>query len=98
MKTIQLLAAALLIFAATFAQASAPKRTLTMKDAFGRTFTMPVKAEEAIDPAPASGGFNIQQALQQETPGVIDVSSLRKPEPDADDIPFDLNKIYQQVK
>jgi len=97
MKTKQIIAAALLIFAATFAQANAP-RTLTFKDTFGRSFSMPMKAEQAIDPAPAAGEFNFQQALQKETNEVFDISSLRKPEPDANDIPFDLNKIYQQIK
>lgn len=87
-------ATALIIFAATFSQASAPKRLLTFKDGFGRVLTMPAYEEEAekeVFPFDQPALFKkVQSEISNQA---FDISKMSKPEAEVDDVPAELRSI-----
>jgi hypothetical protein len=87
-------ATALIIFASSFAHATAPKRVLTFKDTFGRILTMPAIEETAQEEAfPFDQPAVFQKAQQENINQVFDVSKMSKPEAEVDDIPVELKNI-----
>lgn len=87
-------ATALIIFATTFANATAPKRLLTFKDTFGRILTMPAIEEVAQEEAfPFDQPAVFQRAMSETINQVFDISKMSKPETDVDDVPVELKNV-----
>ncbi len=90
-------ATALIIFATTFANATAPKRVLTFKDTFGRILTMPAIEEVAQEEAfPFDQPAVFQRAKAETINQVFDISNMSKPETEVDDIPVELKNVIIQ--
>ena len=96
MKTLAILTTAVLIMISGLVQASAPSRTLSFRDAMGRTLTMPVKVEQPFeedfpfDDEAVRKEFRLERAYAQ-----IDLRPITKPEPEADDIPESLRHLIR---
>ncbi|MBW6499545.1 MAG: hypothetical protein K0B09_14240 [Bacteroidales bacterium] len=87
-------ATALIIFASSFAHATAPKRVLTFKDTFGRILTMPAIDEAAQEEAfPFDQPAVFKQAKLETINHIFDISAMSKPEAEVDDIPGELRNI-----
>lgn len=87
-------ATALIIFASSFAHATAPKRVLTFKDTFGHILIMPAFEENAQEEAfPFDQPAVFHKVQQENINQVFDVSKLSKPEAEVDDIPVELKEI-----
>ena len=85
---------ALIILAATFSPAAAPKRLLTFKDALGRVLTMPAIEETAVEEAfPFDQKAIFDSILTRRNNQVFDISKMSKPEEDVDDIPAELKDL-----
>ncbi len=93
MKTRILITAALILFTATFVTAGSKQRTLSFRDALGRTFTMSI-TEEKEEPAPFDLGaeFNGHAASR-----IFDITPLMKPEKE-DEIPAEISEIFNRIK
>jgi hypothetical protein len=97
MKT-KLIISAALIFAASFmANASAPKRMLTMYDQLGRKLMMPVKAEEEAEVFPFDSKMEFNRYRSSEVNRTFDLSGITKPEAEIKDIPCDLENVFKQI-
>ncbi|MEE4177677.1 MAG: hypothetical protein V2I46_09225 [Bacteroides sp.] len=97
MKT-KLIISATLIFAASFmANASAPKRMLTVYDQLGRKLSMPVKVEEAADTFPFDQQAEFKSFRATEVSRIFDLSEITKPEVEDTDIPVDLESIFKEA-
>lgn len=94
MKTKIIITAAFILIG-TFAQAAAPKRTLTVYDTLGRALTMPVVVEEAPEALP----FEVLQVMDNDnlkrSTQVFDVSRMSKPETEANDVPCELRHLIK---
>ena len=85
---------ALILFGTTTTQACAPDRLLYFKDALGRTPTMPVWVEKGTEESlPFDQKAVFEEARREMSGRVFDISSMSRPEPDADDIPEELEHI-----
>ncbi|MFO7977165.1 MAG: hypothetical protein R6U64_00780 [Bacteroidales bacterium] len=97
MKTKVIISAAILMLFTMMSFASSPKNVLTMKDALGRTLTMPVMTEEAVED---SLPFDLQDVFVQtrleEVNTVIDISGMIKPEAEVDDVPSELKHLFKK--
>lgn len=99
MKTQNIIAAIILTIATvSVSLASSPGRVLTFKDALGRNFTMPVKEEVAEDVIPYEIACEFQKARMEDVNRVFDLSSMTKPEQDANDIDIDLKEVFESLK
>ncbi|MFO7999393.1 MAG: hypothetical protein R6U86_10490 [Bacteroidales bacterium] len=95
MKTKIIITAAFIVLG-TFAQAAAPKRTLTVYDTFGRALTMPVKTEEAAETLPFDQEQMISSEQKRQSAQVFDISKMSRPESEVNDIPGELRHIIHQ--
>ncbi len=71
---------------------------LTFTDANGNELHMPVHCEEAEVELPIRVAQERTSPNAGTNPLIIDVFSLAHPEPDADDIDIDLEKIFRELK
>lgn len=94
MKTRIIITAAFIILG-TIAQASAPKRTLTVYTALGRALTMPVAVEEATETLPFEMEEVIKSHRHNQTTLIFDVSALSKPEAEINDVPCELRHMIK---
>jgi hypothetical protein len=94
MKTKIIITAALMILG-TFAQAAAPKRTLTVYDALGRALTMPVVAEEAAEALPFEMENVLNNDRRNQSEQVFDVSRMSKAETGVNDVPCELRHLIK---
>jgi|LSQX01.2.fsa_nt_gb hypothetical protein len=97
MKTKLIISAALIFSASFMANASAPKRMLTVYDHLGRKLSMPVKVEEATDTFPFDSQTEFRNYRANEVNRIFDLSKITKPEAEDTDIPFDLEGIFKQA-
>ncbi len=93
MKFKTILFAAIFALSIASAQADENKRTLTFRDALGRTLFMPVMNEEAEEEIPFDHIAVFKEIRQLDVNRPIDISEMIKPEPDADDIPSQLKAL-----
>lgn len=96
MKTIAILATALLISTASFADSVSTKRTLTFRDSFGRVLSMPMKMEEAQEELPFNHADVLGQIRAGHSNQIFDVSGLSNPENGVDDIPASLRHLISK--
>jgi hypothetical protein len=92
MKTIAIIAAALIMFSTSFSFAETNKRTLTIVDSFGRMLSMPVKVEEAAEELPFDQTAIVRQSRIDHVSRIFDISCMSKPET-AEEIPAELKGI-----
>lgn len=97
MKTKLIISAALIFSASFMASASAPKRMLTMYDQLGRKLMMPVKAEEEAEVFPFDSKIEFNRYRSCEVNRTFDLSGITKPETEINDIPFDLENVFNQI-
>jgi hypothetical protein len=95
MKTIAIIATALLISTAAFADNSESKRILTITDSFGRLLTMPVKVEEASEELPFNARDIFNEVRTKNSAQVFDISEMSRPESE-EEIPAELQHIIIQ--
>lgn len=95
MKTIAIIATALLISTAAFADNSESKRTLTIRDSFGRLLTMPVKVEEASEELPFNARAIFDEVRTKNATQVFDISDMSRPESE-EEIPAELKHLIIQ--
>ncbi|TVR43040.1 MAG: hypothetical protein EA394_02185 [Bacteroidia bacterium] len=93
MKTRMIITAALILFTATFVTAGSKQRTLSFRDALGRTFTISV-VEEKEDPAPFNLGNEFKSNVSSR---VFDISSLMKPEQE-EEVPAEISEAFNHIK
>jgi hypothetical protein len=94
MKFLAAAITALILFSAATTMACAPERLLYFKDALGRTLTMPVCMEkEVAEPLPFDQQAVLEEARKALSARVFDLSSMSRPEPDADDVPEELKHL-----
>ena len=93
MKTIAIIATALIMFSTSFSFAETSKRTLTVIDSFGRILSMPVKVEEAVEELPFNQTEMVRQSRIDHVSRVFDISCMSKPET-AEEIPAELKGIF----
>ncbi len=97
MKTKVIISAAILMLFTMISFASSPKNVLTMKDALGRTLTMPVMTEEVVeDSLPFDLHDVFVQTRLEEVNTVIDISGMIKPEAEVDDVPNELKHLFKR--
>jgi len=93
MKTIAIIATALMMFSTSFANAATTSRTLTVIDSFGRILSMPVKVEVAQEELP----FNLPEMWKQsrvdQSSMIFDISGMSKPEK-AEEIPAEVKDLF----
>ncbi len=94
MKTRIIITAAFIILG-TIAQASAPKRTLTVYTTLGRALTMPVVVEEATETLPFAVEEVTNSRRHNQTTTIFDVSALSKPEAEVNDVPCELRHLIK---
>lgn len=97
MKTRIFITAAILLFSISLASASPKTRTLSFRDALGRTFTMPSLIEEAKDTAPFDIQAEFNRIRSEKTRNMIDLSDMIKPEKE-EELPFDLDEVLRKIK
>lgn len=97
MKTRIIATAAILLFSISLASASPKTRTLSFRDALGRTFTMPTIIEEAQETAPFDIQAEFSRIRSSETAKMIDLSGMLKPEQE-EALPFDLDEVLKTLK
>lgn len=95
MKTIAIIATALLISTTAFADNSESKRILTITDSFGRLLTMPVKVEEASEELPFNASEIFNEVRTKNSAQVFDISEMSRPESE-EEIPAELQHIIIQ--
>lgn len=86
-----------MIFLISMATASETQRTLSFRDALGRTFTMPVKVEEATETIPFDIQAEFRRIRQSDAARIFDISQMSKPE-EEEALPFDLEKVIQSIR
>lgn len=97
MKTKVIISAAILMLFTMMSFASSPKNVLTMKDALGRTLTMPVMNEEVVeDSLPFDLHDVFVKTRLEEVNTVIDISGMIKPEAEVDDVPSELKHLFKK--
>ncbi len=92
MKTIAIIATAMIMFSTSFSFAETNRRTLTVIDSFGRMLSMPVKVEEAAEELPFDQTEVVRQSRIDHVSMVFDISVMSKPET-AEEIPSELKGI-----
>ncbi|MFO7978032.1 MAG: hypothetical protein R6U64_05180 [Bacteroidales bacterium] len=97
MKTKLIFAALLFVFTATFAQANSSKKMLHLVDSFGRHLFMPVQADEAPEALPFDAADIFHRTRMADVNKIFDLSTMTKPEADADDIDIDLKAVYEET-
>lgn len=97
MKTRILITAAIIFFSTTFAIAGSKERTLTFRDALGRTLSLPVITEEASETAPFDTRAEFSRIRSNDINRVFDISRMSKPEKE-EELPFDLETVFNSVK
>ncbi len=97
MKTRIFITAIVLLFSISLASASPKTRTLSFRDALGRTFTMPTIIEEAQEAAPFDIQAEFSRIRTNETARMIDLTNMIKPEQE-EELPFDLNEVLKTIK
>jgi hypothetical protein len=93
MKTIAIIATAMIMFSTSFSFAETNKRTLTVIDSFGRKLTMPVKVEEAAEEIPFDQTEIVRQSRVDHASRVFEISCMSKPE-SAEEIPAELKVLF----
>ena len=96
MKTRSIITAAAIIFSISLASAGSKQRTVNFRDSFGRILTMPMK-EEVPDSTPFDSGAEFNRIRQADSQTIFDLSEIIKPEKE-EDLPFDLEEVFQTVK
>jgi hypothetical protein len=88
---------ALILITASASHAFNPKGMLNFTDLKGRTLSMPVMLEQAVEeelPFDAEAVFH--EAIQEQISRVIDISRMTKPEPEVDDVPQALRHLIKK--
>ena len=96
MKTRMILTAAVLFVSLGFAQASSKERTLSFRDALGRTLSIPV-AEELAEPTPFDTSAVFSSIRSSYVNQVFDLSGMTKPE-EEEPLPFDLDEVLKTIR
>ncbi len=97
MKIKLIFATLLFVFTATFAQANSSKKMLHLVDSFGRHLFMPVQADEAAEALPFDVASVFHRIRMAEVSKVFDLSTMTKPEAEADDIDIDLKAVFKET-
>lgn len=97
MKTRILITAAIIFISTTLAIAAPKERTITFRDALGRTLTMPVINEEAAETAPFDTRAEFSRIRSNDINRVFDISQMSKPEKE-EELPFDLETVFNSAK
>ncbi len=95
MKTFAIIAAAMIMFSTSFANAATTSRTLTVIDSFGRILSMPVKVEEAQEELPFNLPDTGKQSRVDQSSMIFDISGMSKPEK-AEEIPAEVKALFFQ--
>lgn len=96
MKTRIIITAAIIIISSTGIFAGSKERTLTFRDALGRTLSMPVMTEEA-ETVPFDTQAEFSRIRSEYANRVFDLSQMSKPE-EEEPLPFDLQEVFHSVK
>jgi hypothetical protein len=97
MKTRILITAAIIFFSTTLAISAPKERTITFRDALGRTLCLPVLSEEAAETAPFDTRAEFSRIRSNDINRVFDISQMSKPEKE-EELPFDLETVFNSVK
>ena len=98
MKAKMIITAAAIIFSITTATMANPtETTLTFWNALGQKLIQPIMPEEAAEPVPFTVEREIENISNNMAYRVFDLSQLTKPEVE-EELPFDLEKVYNEVK
>jgi hypothetical protein len=97
MKTRIIITAAIIFFTTTLSVAGPKERTLTFRDALGRTLSLPVITEEAAETAPFDTRAEFSRIRSNAINQVFDISQMIKPEKE-EELPFDLETVFNSVK
>ncbi len=95
MKTRMIITAAIIIISSTFSFAGSKERTLTFRDALGRTLTMPVMTEEATEAVPFDTKAEFNRIRSMDASRVFDLSQMSKPE-EEEPLPFYLQDLINK--
>lgn len=88
---------AIFLITATASQAFNPKGMLKITDLKGRTLSMPVMLEQAVEEElPFDHQAIFHEVLHEKVSRVIDISEIIKPEPEVDDVPQALRHIIRK--
>ncbi len=96
MKTKIFITAAAILFSINLATAGSKERTLSFRDALGRTLSMPVMEEKA-EASPFDTQAEFSRIRSNNISRVFDISTMSKPEV-AEELPFDLDAVLKELK
>lgn len=96
MKTRMIITAAIILISSTGIFAGSKERTITFRDALGRTLTMPVMVE-AAEEVPFDTKAEFERIRSADASRVFDLTQMIKPE-EEEPLPFDLQEVFESVK
>ncbi len=96
MKTRIIITAAAILFSVTMANAGSKERTLSFRDALGRTLSIPVMEEKA-EATPFDTQAEFSRIRTSNINRVFDISQMSKPEAE-EALPFDLDAVLKSIK
>jgi hypothetical protein len=98
MKTRIFITAAIIFFSTTLAISAPKERTITFRDALGRTLCLPViSEEESAEATPFDTMAEFSRIRSNDINRVFDISQMSKPEKE-EELPFDLETVFNSVK
>ncbi len=77
--------------------ANPAETTLTFWSSFGQQLIQPIMPEEAAEPVPFKVKSELENIRSENVYRIFDLSELTKPEVE-EELPFDLEKVYQTAK
>ncbi len=96
MKTRILITAAAILISVTMANAGSKERTLSFRDALGRTLSIPVM-EEMAEPIPFDTKAEFSRIRSNHVNRIFDISQMSKPE-EEEPLPFDLDAVLKTIR
>ena len=96
MKTRIIITAAAILFSVSLANAGSKERTLSFRDALGRTLSIPVMEEKA-EATPFDTHAEFSRIRTSNINQVFDISQMSRPETD-EALPFDLDAVLKSIK
>ncbi len=96
MKTRMIITAAIILFSVVTATAGSKQQTITFRDSLGRTLSIPLLAETE-DATPFDTQAEFKRIRASEVSRVFDISQMMKAEKE-EELPFDLNEVFQSAK
>ncbi len=97
MKAKMIITAAAIIFSITATMANPAETALTFWSSFGQKLIQPIMPEETAEPVPFTVINEVEKLRNENVYRIFDLSELTKPEVE-EELPFDLEKVFQTAK